>query len=86
MGGREMDRVGQWQRFEAAVQNGKAYRDPYRDVTLEATYQRPDGSEIRGWGFYDGGHTWRARMMPDQIGTWRDHVSFSDGTPGQSDT
>ena len=63
--------AGQWQRFEAALENTTAYADPYRDVTLEAIYQRLDGSLLRTWGFYDGGRTWRARCMPDQIGTGR---------------
>ena len=77
----ELDaRVGQWQRFEAALENGITYADPYRDVTLEAVYRRPDGSVLHTWGFYDGGHTWRARCMPDQIGTWQYTLTFSDGT------
>jgi hypothetical protein len=84
MDGREIAQVGQWQRFEAAFQNTTAYADPYRDVTLEALYQRPDGSKIHGWGFFDGGHRWRVRAMPDQVGTWRYNISFSDGTLGQS--
>ena len=48
--------VGQWLRFEAALENATAYTDPYRDVTLEATYERPDRSVLHTSGFYDGGH------------------------------
>ena len=78
--------VGQWQRFEAALENTKEYANSYTDVTLEASYERPDGSVVRFWGFHDGVHTWRIRFMPDQIGTWKYTALFSDGTPGTSGT
>ena len=72
--------VGQWERFEATIRNDRPYRDPFRDVTVAATYTRPDGSVQQFWGFYDGDHTWRIRFMPDQVGTWRYAVHFSDGS------
>jgi hypothetical protein len=77
-------RVGQWMRFEAVLENRTAYADPYRDVAMQAAYQRPDGSVLHTWGFYDGGQTWRARCMPDQVGTWHYALTFSDGAPGAS--
>ena len=77
-------RVGRWQQFEAVLENSTVYEDPYRDVTLEATFLWPDGSVLHTWGFYDGGRTWRARYMPDQIGTWQYTLAFSDGAPGAS--
>ncbi|MCH9022110.1 MAG: DUF5060 domain-containing protein, partial [Planctomycetes bacterium] len=76
------DSVGQWDRFEAAIENTRAYGNPYRDVTLEVTYTRPGGSTVNFWGFYDGGETWRIRFMPDQLGTWRYEARFSDGASG----
>ena len=60
--------VGQWDRFTASVTNAKKYADPYHDVTLNVTWTRPDGSTASFFGFYDGGTTWRLRMMPDQLG------------------
>jgi hypothetical protein len=78
--------VGRWDRFEVAVQNAKKYADPYRDVTLEVTFTRPDGGKVEFWGFYDGGATWRVRFMPDQLGTWRYAARFSDGSRGASGT
>ena len=74
--------VGQWDRFEATLSNPRRYTDPFHDVTLNATYIRPDGSPVRFWGFYDGGTTWRLRFMPDQLGTWRYTAAFSDDSPG----
>jgi hypothetical protein len=74
--------VGRWDRFEWSVTNTTAYQDPYRDVTLDATFVRPDGNSIPFWGFYDGGSTWRLRCMPDQLGVWTFTARFSDGTAG----
>ena len=56
--------VGQWQRFEVAIENHRPYLNPYLDVALDVRYTAPDDREIRFWGFYDGDHTWRARFMP----------------------
>ncbi len=78
--------IGQWERFEAAVENDRDYADPYRDVTLEVTYTRPDGSEIAFWGFHDGDSVWRLRCLPDQVGEWRYEARFSDGAPGLEGT
>jgi len=74
----------QWGRFEVAFTNAKAYADPYRDVSLDATFTRPDGRTVRFWGFYDGGQVWRLRFRPDLPGTWRYEAVFSDGTAAGS--
>ncbi|MDO1450149.1 DUF5060 domain-containing protein [Rhodocytophaga aerolata] len=77
-------RVGQWDRFEASLTNKTAYKNAYRDVTLNVTYTKPDGSKVNFWGFYDGNSTWRIRFMPDQLGKWTYKATFSDGSPGKS--
>jgi hypothetical protein len=77
-------KVGQWDRFEASLTNRTSYKDPYRNVTLNVTYTKPDGSKVTFWGFYDGGSTWRIRFMPDQLGKWSYKATFSDRSPGKS--
>lgn len=77
--GAPVPKVGQWDRFEASLSNGRNYADPYKDVTLHVTYTRPDKSRVAFWGFYDGGGVWRIRFMPDRIGAWTWEASFSDG-------
>ncbi len=77
-------RIGQWARFEAALTNQRSYTDPFRDVTLQVTWTRPDGTTVPFCGFHDGGQTWRLRFMPDQMGRWRYAAKFSDGAPGGS--
>jgi hypothetical protein len=74
--------VGQWGRFEISVRNAHRYTDPYKDVTLNVAFTRPDGTRVSFWGFYDGGDTWKARFMPDRLGVWNYDATFSDGTPG----
>ena len=76
--------VGIWDRFETSITNTKTYSDPYRDVTLNVTYMRPDGATVKFWGFYDGGATWKIRFMPDKKGMWRYEATFSDGRPGKT--
>lgn len=73
--------IARWDRFERALASAKPYGDPYRDVTLDVAVTRPDGTVLKTWGFYDGGDTWRFRIMPDQLGKWRYEAKFSDGQP-----
>lgn len=72
--------VGQWERWELRVSGIRAVRDPYRDVTLDVTLTRPDGSQVKWWGFYDGDGIWRIRFLPDQVGVWRYKAAMSDGS------
>ncbi|MCD6288547.1 MAG: DUF5060 domain-containing protein, partial [Candidatus Hydrogenedentes bacterium] len=76
--------VGRWDRFEASVANSRHYADPFRDVSLDVVYTRPDGTQKTFWGFYDGNGRWRIRFMPDTLGTWRYTARFSDGSRGVS--
>lgn len=82
-----------WDRFETSVVNLRSYANPFTDVTLVATFLRPDKSRLPFWGFYDGdghgdqtGNVWRLRFMPDQVGMWPYECSFSDGVSGKSGT
>lgn len=75
-----------WGRFEAAVPNARAYRDPFRDVTLDVAYTAPDGRTFAFWGFPDGDRGWRIRFRPDLAGIWRYEATFSDGSPGAQGT
>ncbi len=86
-------KVPLWGQFETRVTNSRAYVNPFTDVTLTATFTRPDQSRVSFWGFHDGdgrggqtGNVWSLRFMPDQVGTWSYECSFSDGAPGKSGT
>jgi hypothetical protein len=77
-------KVGMWDRFERIITNPNNYADPYRDVTLNVTYTRPDGSTEEFLGFYDGGSRWIIRFMPDKPGLWSYEARFSDDIAGIS--
>lgn len=66
--------------FEGVLKHERQYRDPYRDVTLEVRYVRPDQTVLPFWGFYDGDGVWRFRAYADQPGTWKYEAKLSDGS------
>jgi hypothetical protein len=67
-------------RFERAIRREKVPIDPYAEPPLEATFVRPDGREVRWWGFFDGDSTWKVRFTPDRVGSWSYRLAF----PGES--
>jgi hypothetical protein len=82
-------RVPQYGIWEARVLNSRPYQNSfkYEVISLDAIFTSPSGREISFWGFYDGdgrggqeGDTWKVRFMPDEVGTWRYALAFSDGT------
>jgi hypothetical protein len=76
--------VPRWGRFEAVVPSSRPDADPLREVSLEVTFTRPDGTTVPFWGFHDGARGWKIRFRPDQPGQWRYAATFSDGRPGAS--
>ena len=73
-------RAGIWDRFEASLHNNTKYRDPFRDVTLNAIFYSPDGRTIRTKGFYDGNQEWKVRFMPDETGIWEYEIISTDSS------
>ena len=63
--------VERWDTCEFEWTAAKTYSNPFRDVELTATVIHAHaGTSLNVDGFYDGGATWRLRLMPDQLGTW----------------
>lgn len=61
--------------------------NPFLDRRLDVTFTRPDGSQMVVPGFFDAdgrgkeiGRVWKARLTPDQAGTWSFTASFRSGT------
>ncbi len=63
--------------------SGKAYHDPFNEITLDAIVTRPDGAEQRVPAYWAGGLTWRVRYSSPEVGlhTWR--TECSDGANGE---
>ncbi len=63
-------RIETWTRWERELTSSKAYPNPYYDVVLQVTYVGPGGQRIAGYGFWDGGETFRIRCMFPSAGRW----------------
>ncbi len=69
-----------WQRWEHSLESSIAYANPYRDVTLSVMYTGPDGSVINGFGFWDGGGTFKIRCAFPAAGEWTWQTRCSDAS------
>lgn len=82
--------VGTWQRWEHALTSVRSYDNPYADVTLRVRYTGPEERTLAGYGFWDGGDTFRLRCAFPTPGTWRWETECSDagnaGLHGQRGT
>jgi len=70
--------IGIWSKFEKELTNENIYANPFTQTTLRVEYTRPDKSILKCIGFYTGGKTWKMRVMPDKVGTWKFTAWFSD--------
>ncbi|MCX8036713.1 MAG: DUF5060 domain-containing protein [Candidatus Sumerlaeia bacterium] len=71
--------VERWDTWEWALESGRDYGNPFREVTLRATFTCPAAKkEITVHGFYDGGRTWRIRFMPTEVGSWTYRTESND--------
>lgn len=67
-----------WQRWEHELTSAVAHANPYADVTLRVRYSGADGRTLRGFGFWDGGQTFRLRCAFPATGTWQWETECSD--------
>lgn len=58
-----------WEKMEITLQSGKSYDNPYTDVEVWADLKGP-GFDKRCYGFWDGGNTFRIRVLATAPGTW----------------
>ena len=59
-----------WDSVEFAFQSPQHHENPFRDVSLKATFSHAGGQKITVDGFYDGDRTWKVRFMPTRLGQW----------------
>src|SRR5215204_475814 len=79
--------VHQWGRWQAEFEAAEEYENPLAiDVTLQLSAPSGKGRQIAA--FWDGGRSWQARFVPDEVGTWAFATTCSDpgdaGLGGQS--
>ena len=73
--------VGVWEKVEIVLEARKRYVNPYRDVDVYVDLQGPDFRK-RCYGFWDGGSTYRVRVLATAPGTWRWRSGSSTSDPG----
>ena len=79
VGGSETAHV--WEKVEVTLHADKAYDNPYADVTVWVDLKGP-GFERRGYGFWDGGDTFRVRILATAPGTWTWQSGSEPADPG----
>lgn len=88
--GQAPDGATVWQRWEHTLVSQADYANPYADVVLRVSYTGPAGQEIQGYGFWDGGRTFRIRCAFPRSGEWRWETHCSNpedsGLHGRSGT
>ena len=74
-----------WDVLEVRL-DGPSHGNPFVDVELDAVFTRPDGTEVRVGGFYDGDGVYRVRALADAEGAWsfvtRSTARSLDGVTG----
>ena len=64
--------------FELELTSATTYANPFRDVSVTATFTAPSGQRLVASGFHDGGSAWKVRLAPDEVGTWNYRTTSSD--------
>ncbi|HET8734958.1 MAG TPA: DUF4038 domain-containing protein [Pricia sp.] len=69
-----------WEKVELAFTSNAAYDNALYDVReFGAVFTSPTGKTKKLNGFWDGGKSWKIRMLPDEIGIWEYETFCSDG-------
>jgi len=72
-----------WEKTEVVLHAERAYRNPYTDVTVWVDLKGP-GFQKRCYGFWDGGDTFRVRVLAMAPGTWTWQSGSEPADPGLS--
>ncbi|MGI6269588.1 MAG: DUF4038 domain-containing protein [Candidatus Howiella sp.] len=71
-------KVEVWKRTDILLSSGKSYTNPYLDVQIDAVFTHSDGTQIKLFGFWNGGNEWRIRFSPTKTGVWNYTVTCTD--------
>lgn len=70
-----------WEKVELTFQARQSFANPYTDVTLWVDLEGP-GFQRRCYGFWDGGSTFRVRILAPAAGRWSWRSGSSPSDPG----
>ncbi|MBR7063078.1 MAG: DUF4038 domain-containing protein [Clostridia bacterium] len=67
-----------WKRTDIVLKSAKTYKNPYKDVDIDAEFVHEDGTRIHLYGFWYGGSEWHVRFAPTKAGVWTYTVTSTD--------
>jgi hypothetical protein len=72
--------IPNYERVEFLLAIEADYENPYnlQEISLEAFFNGPNGTEMVVPGFWDGEESWRIRFTPSQVGEWTYAVAVTD--------
>ncbi|MBO7406042.1 MAG: DUF4038 domain-containing protein [Clostridia bacterium] len=76
--GSAAESVEVWKRIDIVLKSAKKYKNPYKDVDIDAEFVHEDGTKIHLYGFWYGGDEWRVRFAPTKTGVWTYTVTATD--------
>ena len=59
-----------WKRIDIILESAVDYADPYNETDIDAVFTHEDGTEIKLYGFWNGGREFRVRFAPTKTGLW----------------
>src|SRR5215471_8827900 len=65
-------------RWELTLTSTRTYANPFLDVTVTVEYTKAGSPPLQGYGFWDGGATFRLRQSFPEPGTWHYKTTASD--------
>lgn len=73
-----------WEKQELTFTSTASFTNPYADLTVWIDLQGPHFNK-RVYGFWDGGHTFKVRLLATEPGLWRWTSGSKPNDPGLSD-
>jgi hypothetical protein len=70
--------VSQNTRWELTLTSTKTYANPFMDVTVTVEYTKAGAPSLHGYGFWDGGATFKLRQAFPVPGTWHYKTTATD--------
>ena len=70
--------ASQHTRWELTLTSTKTYANPFTDVTVTVEYTKAGSPTLRGYGFWDGGTTFKLRQAFPEPGTWHYKTTATD--------
>ena len=72
--------ASQHTRWEMTLTSTKTYANPFTDVTVHVQYTKAGSPPLTGYGFWDGGSTFKLRQVFPEAGTWHYTTTATDAS------